>query len=132
MAISLAEVVGRFKAEVGRALSAEVIEGVCRDLGHAFRRRLLDPVVLIHSFLLQILHGNVACSALPHLTGRLFSAAAYVRARARLPLALFWELLRRVVAGLWAERSAPRLLPRPRTWLLAGSRFPLPHLSPFP
>src|SRR5258708_17772447 len=94
MAISLAEVVGRFKADVGRALSAEVIEGVCRDLGHAFRRRLLDPVVLIHSFLLQILHGNVACSALPHLTGRLFSSAAYVRARARLPLALFWELLR--------------------------------------
>jgi hypothetical protein len=126
MAISLAEVVGRFKADVGRALSAEVIEGVCRDLGHAFRRRLLDPVVLIHSFLLQILHGNVACSALPHLTGRMFSAAAYVQARARLPLALFWELLRRVVAGLCDERDTIGLWRGHRTWLMDGSSFSMP------
>jgi hypothetical protein len=130
MAINVAEVVGQFKADVGRALSAEVIEGVCRDLGHAFRRRLLDPVVLIHSFLLQILHGNVACSALPHLTGRLFSAAAYVRARARLPLALFWELLRRVVAGLWDERDTTGLWRGHRTWLMDGSSLSMPDQAP--
>lgn len=126
MAISVAEVVGRFKADVGRALSAEVIEGVCRDLGHVFRRRVFDPVFLIHSFLIQILHGNVACSALPHLTGRLFSAAAYVEARTRLPLALFWELLRRVVAGLSDERGTTGLWCGHRTWLMDGSSFSMP------
>ena len=54
--------------------------------------RLLDPVTTIHTFLTQILHGNVACSELPHLTGLAFTATAYCQARARLPRQHFDDL----------------------------------------
>lgn len=123
MALTLAEVVGQFKADVGRALSAEFIERVCRHVGHVFRKRILDPVTLVHAFLLQILHGNVACAALPHLTGKAFSATAYTNARSRLPLALFWDLLERVVDSLFPLRQTTGLWRGHRTWLLDGSSF---------
>jgi hypothetical protein len=55
-------------------------------------------------FLLQILHGNTACSHLPHLAGLQFSAAAYCQARAKLPLRLFALLLERF--GRVVQRSA--------------------------
>ena len=123
MALTLAEVVGQFKADVGRALSAEFIERACRNVGYLFRKRVLDPVTLIHTFLLQILHGNVACTALPHLTGKSFSATAYTKARARVPLVLFWDLLERVVDNLFPVRQTTGLWRDHRTWLIDGSSF---------
>jgi hypothetical protein len=129
MAISVADVIARFKSDVGRVLSSEVIQQVCADLVHEFRDRVLGPVALIHTFLIQILHGNVACSALPHLTGQLFTAAAYVKARTRLPLAIFSELLRRVMASLSAERQTTGLWHGHRTWLMDGSSFSMPDRS---
>jgi hypothetical protein len=54
--------------------------------------------------LLQILHGNTACSHLPHLSGLRFSAAAYGQARARLPLRFFELLLERFCGAV--KRSA--------------------------
>ena len=126
MAVTVAKVVGQFKADVGRALSAQCIVQVCRDLGHTFRKRVFDPVTLIHTFLIQNLHGTIACTALPHLTGKLFSATAYVNARMRLPLAVFGELLKRVVARLLPAPSATGLWRGHRTWLLDGSSFSMP------
>src|SRR5438093_3540892 len=123
MALTVAEVVGQFKADVGHALSAHFIERACRTAGHGFRKRLLDPVTLIHAFLLQVLHGNVACAALPHLSGLAFSAAAYAKARARLPLVVFWDLLERVVDSLFPLRQTTGLWHGHRTWLLDGSSF---------
>ena len=126
MPLSLPEVVGHFKADVAKALSAEWIEKACRALGITFRRRLLDPVTLCHVFLLQILHGNNACTGLPHLCGLTFSAAAYCKARARLPLALFQWLLERVVDALSGETQSTGLWRGHRTWLLDGSSFSRP------
>jgi hypothetical protein len=126
MALTLAEVVGQFKADVGRTLSAEFIERACRNVGHQFRKRILDPVTLIHTFLLQVLHGNVACTALPHLIGKSFSATAYTNARARLPLVLFWDLLERVADNLLPVRQATGLWRGHRTWLLDGSSYSMP------
>lgn len=123
MAPTLAEVIGQFKADVGRTLSAEFIERACRNVGHTYRKRILDPVTLVHTFLLQILHGNVACSALPHLTGKSFSATAYTNARSQLPLALFSDLLERVVDNLFPVRQTTGLWRGHRTWLLDGSSF---------
>jgi hypothetical protein len=51
-----------FKADVAGALLPEAIEQECRTLGHAWRRRLLTPVVTVQAFLLQVLHGNLACA----------------------------------------------------------------------
>jgi hypothetical protein len=123
MAPTLAEVIGRFKADVGRALSARVIEKVCHDLGHVHRHRLLDPVTTVHVFLTQVLHGNTACSSLPHLTGKVFSAAAYVNARSRLPLSLFECLFDRVTESLHSERQSSSPWHGHRTWHLDGSSF---------
>jgi hypothetical protein len=124
MAVTVAQVVGQFKSDVGRALSPHAIRQACADLGHVYRRRLLDPVTTVHAFLLQVLHGNAACSELPRLTGLRFSAAAYVNARSRLPDALIERLFERVRdrgdvdgRGLWLGH---------RTWHLDGSSFSMP------
>jgi hypothetical protein len=56
---------------------------------------VLLPVTTVQRFLLQMLHGNTACSHLPQLSGLRFTAAAYGQARARLPLRLVALLLER-------------------------------------
>jgi hypothetical protein len=99
---------------------------LCRSLGHRWRERLLDPVTTIHLFLLQILHGNTACSHLPRLTARSFTASAYCQARSRLPLAVLQALLRRVV-----ETARPMTDPvgtwrGHRTWLVDGTGVSMP------
>ena len=48
--------------------------------------RILTPVVTLRLFLLQILHGNIACRALTHLSERSFTAASYCDGRERLPI----------------------------------------------
>ena len=123
MAPSFAEVIGQFKADVGRALSSDVIEQVCDELGHDYRKRILDPVTTVHAFLTQVLHGNTACAELPHLTGKRFSPAAYVNARSRLPLTLFETLFNRVSNGLSSEQQPSSLWHGHRTWHVDGSSF---------
>lgn len=123
MAPIVARIVADFKADVGRALSAQTIEDLCDNLGHGYRHRLLDPVTTVHAFLTQVLHGNTACAHLPHLTGQRFSASGYGKARARLPLDLFERLFDRVTDGLHSERQAASRWRGHRTWHLDGSSF---------
>jgi len=123
MAPSFAEVIGQFKADVGRALSSDVIEQVCDDLGHVYRKRILDPVTTVHAFLTQVMHGNTACTELKHLTGKCFSAAAYANARSRLPLTLFESLCNRVSKDLCSEQQPSALWHGHRTLYLDGSSF---------
>ena len=86
-------------------LQPDAILTVCREIGSTtWRDRVLTPVTTIQLFLLQILHGNTACTHLPHLSGLRFSAAAYCQARARLPRHLFTLLLERF--GSVVQRSA--------------------------
>jgi hypothetical protein len=95
----------RFTTEWAALLQPEAILAACGEVGHiAWRHRVLTPVTTIQLFLLQILHGNTACSHLPHLSGLRFSAAAYCQARAKLPLRLFALLLERF--GTAVQRSA--------------------------
>jgi hypothetical protein len=129
MAVSLAEVVGQFKADVGLALSPAVIVRLCRSAGHVWRRRVLDPVTTVHLFLLQVLHGNAACSALPHLAGVSFSAAAYCAARLRLPVALLEDLLEFLTAAVAGEVDHTGRWRGHRTWLVDGSGFSMPDTA---
>jgi hypothetical protein len=94
MARSILAAVQRIKAEVAYWLTPEAIRDLCRTLGYSWRERLLDPVTTVHLFLLQILHGNTACSHVPRLGDVPCSGEAYCQARARLPVALFRLLLR--------------------------------------
>jgi DDE family transposase len=128
MAITIAETVRRFKADVAQCLQPAVIEQLCRVLGHTWRERALDPVTTVHTFLLQVLHGNVACSALPHLTGRQFTDSAYCEARARLPLDLFSGLLQQVCAALEHTIADSGRWRGHRTWGLDGSSFSMPDM----
>jgi hypothetical protein len=126
MALSIPQIVGQFKADVAEALSAETVSKICRYLGHCWRDRVLDPVTTVHVFLLQILHGNTACTALARLAGLTFTAAAYCDARARLPLALFEDLLERVCDALFPELQVTGRWRGHRTWDIDGSSFSMP------
>jgi hypothetical protein len=129
MALSIPEIVGRFKADVGKALAAETIQRVCHYLHYQWRERVLDPATTIHVFLLQILNGNTACTALARLAKMTFTAGAYCEARMRLPLRLFEELLPRVCDGaLPAIQSSPRWHGH-RTWHEDGTGFSMPDTA---
>ncbi|HEX4053149.1 MAG TPA: IS4 family transposase [Tepidisphaeraceae bacterium] len=93
MAHNLACFPVQFKGRFRRLLPAEVILDACRQASHVFRKRTFDPVVTIHLFIVQILHGNTAILHLRHLVSSAVNAAAYCRARMRVPLAVYESLL---------------------------------------
>jgi hypothetical protein len=126
MALSILQILRQFKTDVPAAISRQSITQICDKLGYRCRRRLLDPVTTIHVFLLQILHGNTACTALARLADLPFTATAYCLARQRLPLALFEDLLQRVCDALFPEVQDTGRWRGHRTWQLDGSSFSMP------
>jgi hypothetical protein len=123
MALSIPQILRQFKTDVSKAVSSETILDICGTLRHTWRDRVLDPVTTVHVFLLQILHGNTACTALSRLAGVVFSAAAYCDARMRLPMDLFQELLQRVCDAFYSEVENTGRWRGHRTWSLDGSSF---------
>ena len=140
--VSIADVIGRIKGGAGdglrglsEALDRSAIERVCRELGHAWRERELDPATTVALFVQQVCRGNVPCSEVRHLArqwgGGEFTASAYCQARGRLPLAVLEELSRRVGAaasGAWSC-GGPRWRGH-RVYLLDGSSFSMPDTPP--
>ena len=105
MVLSMTGILQRFMDEWATPLQPEAILALCEEIGYtAWRDRLLPPVTTIQPFLLQILHGNTACSHLPHLSGLRFTRAAYCQARARPPVRFFDLLLDRFSRAV--QRSA--------------------------
>src|SRR3974390_2760202 len=125
MARSILDAVQRIKAEVAYWLTPNSIRDLCTRLGYSWRERLLDPVTTIHLFLLQVLHGNTACSHVPRLGGVNCSGEAYCQARGRLPLALF-ECLVLLIRDRLPRCSAEGLWHGHRTFLLDGSSTSMP------
>jgi hypothetical protein len=123
MAYTIPKIVAHFKTDVAKVLSGDVILKVCARLGHVWRSRIFDPVTTVHVFLLQILHGNTACTHLPHLAGLFFTATAYCEARKRLPLSVFAVLLQRVCGSLYPELETSSRWRGHRTWAVDGSSF---------
>lgn len=116
----------RIKSDVAAHLEAATIERLCRELGYCWRDRILTPVVTIHAFLMQVLHGNTACDHVPHLMGGRFTGEAYSQARQRLPLALFERLLAAVSESLASCRDQVQTWCGHRVWLLDGSSCSMP------
>ena len=107
----IVSILGRFKQDSSPLLDRPAILAICRSVGHKWRNSFFDPVTTIHVFLVQILHGNTAIRHLPHLTGQVFSAAAYCLARSRLPLKVFQALVRSIADSLQtATRDTGRWL----------------------
>jgi hypothetical protein len=68
------------------------INQLAREGGHVFRQTTLTPGNTLRLFARQIANGNIACSAVHHLTDDEFSDTAWCQARQRLPM----ELIERV------------------------------------
>jgi hypothetical protein len=100
---TVSRALSRIKQDLGAHLPPTAIESACRAAGHRWRERKLGPVLTLHLFVLQILHGNAAIRHLRHLARAPLNAAAYCRARARLPLAALQQLLRDSSATLRRE-----------------------------
>src|SRR3954465_8099677 len=66
---------------------AERVDQCFADAGHVWRDCVLTPARTMKLFVLQILHGNTAISALRHLTDIDVADSTYCDARAKLPLA---------------------------------------------
>lgn len=126
MAPSILDAVRRIKADVAQHLSAASIEGICHELQYTWRERLLGPVMTVHAFLLQVLHGNTACDHVRHLVGAAFTGQAYAEARARLPLELFDRLLKAVCQSLADCRDEAARWRGHRVWLVDGSGCSMP------
>ena len=102
--ITILPTLRQVREDLGEVFSRAFIEQVCVQAGHHWRRRVCDPFVTIHLFLLQVLNGNLACSGVPHLSGISVTAPAYCQARQRLPLEVFRRLLAALVERLNSER----------------------------
>jgi hypothetical protein len=84
----------RIKQDLEPFLPERLIVRSCLAVGHRWRRRQLDPVATVELFICQVLNFNTAIRHLRHLTRTPINAAAYCRARMRLPLGALQLLLR--------------------------------------
>jgi hypothetical protein len=122
-------VLTRLKTEWAAHLQPDAIMAVCHEAGYtSWRDRVLTPVITVQLFLLQILHGNTACSHLPHLSGLRFSASAYCQARSKLPLDLFGLLLTRLCTSAQSRISDEGRWHGHRTFVVDGSGCSMPDV----
>jgi hypothetical protein len=120
-------VLQRFKTEWAAQLQPEAISAACEAVGYTmWRDRLLNPVITVQLFLLQILHGHTACRHLPHLAGFYFSASAYCQARAKLPVRLLEYLLERLGQSVQSTVSEEGRWHGHRTFCADGSGCSMP------
>lgn len=119
-------ILDRLRQDHAALLTPESIEEACRQAGHRWRRRILDPVTTVYLFLLQVLHGNTACQHVVHFGVWTFSCSAYCQARKRLPLAVFHWLLEKVAASFRDTTAEVARWHGHRVWLVDGSSFSMP------
>ena len=109
-------ILDRLRQDHSALLAPAAIEDACRQEGYSWRKRLLDPVVTIYLFLLQILHGNTACQHVVQFGRWTFSDSAYCQARKRLPLRVFHRLLE------WITQAGRRATASDHRWGKIGVR----------
>lgn len=116
----------KVKDDHKQIISTKTILAATAAAGHKFRQRTLGPVETFHLFFIQILNGNVACNALRHLGGMTCSAAAYCKARARLPIGVLRRLLDGVCRNLRDVTETGSLWRGHRLFHMDGSNFSMP------
>ena len=122
-------VLARLRQDLADALRPEAIRLACGQAQYSWRDRKLDPIATVSLFLLQVLHGNTACQHVVHLGNWAFSAAAYCKARKRLPLRVLQILLEQVAAKLRTRTSADARWLGHRVWIEDGSSFSMPDVD---
>lgn len=116
----------RLTQDLAHELSPDAIEQACKDEKYTWRDRLLNPMTTVYLFLLQILHGNTACSHVVHFGQWNFTDTAYCAARKRLPLGVLRRLAERVAERVRAATADQSTWYGHRVWLLDGSSFSMP------
>src|SRR3954468_19557693 len=124
---SIPQALASIKSAVTQAIPGRVIERACRQIGHRYRKRDLDPIVTTHLFLQQVLNGNASIAELRRLSKREFNLSGYCQSRIRLPLGLFLGLQRLVADTVESDGDAPdtRWLGH-RVFVPDGSSFSMP------
>lgn len=87
---------------------------------------MLNPVVTIQLFLLQVLHGNTACTHVPHLARMSFTAAGYCKARMRVKLEVLQLLMQRCAESVQQETLDSGRWLGHRVFMIDGSSFSMP------
>jgi hypothetical protein len=120
---SITDVIKHFKQNWTEELSEGAIAQACHEAGMTWRETLLNPVMTIQIFFVQILHGNTAIEHLSHLTSLSFTASAYCQARMRVPLEVLCALLQRCVGKLQQETFETARWLGHRVFHVDGSSF---------
>lgn len=123
--MNLINAVATIKRSVARYLTTNSIEDACRLVNHRWRQRDLGPGKTVQTFLLQVLHGNTACSHAVRLAGLTCTAEAYCQSRAKLPTAVYQRLLDQTSQAARHSCATP-LWQGHRTFLVDGSSFSMP------
>ena len=123
---NITKIIDRFKQNWTQELSEDAIAQAARGVGMTWNDSTLNPIVTIQIFFLQVLHGNTACEHLSHLSGLSFTAAAYCKARMRVPLEVLQTLLSRCVEQLQQEAFGSARWRGHRVFHIDGSSFSMP------
>ena len=126
MPLRIVTILDRLKQDLAAELSPNAIEQACKQEKYSWRQRMLDPVTTVYLFILQILHGNTACSHVVHFGQWNFTDAAYCAARKRLPLAVLRRLAARIAESVRTATTAQSTWHGHRVWLADGSSFSMP------
>jgi len=105
---TVSRALARIKQDLKPFVRDQDILDACQQAGHHWRKRLLDPVVTVHLFMLQILNFNTALSHLRHLAKYPVKPAAFCKARMRLPLEVLQSLLAKTAASAPYKRTPAR------------------------
>jgi hypothetical protein len=121
--VNILNALQKIKDDHKNIISTRTILAASAAAGHKFRERELGPVETFYLFLIQILNGNVACSALRHLAGMTCTVVAYCKARMRLPVGVLRRLLAGVCRNLRDVTETGSLWRGHRLFHLDGSNF---------
>ena len=121
--VNIRHALQKVKDDHKQIISATTILATVAAVGHRFRERRLGPVETFQLFFMQVLNGNIACSALRHVAGMVCTVGAYCQARARLPVELLRRLLDAVCQSLREATEEGSLWFGHRLFHLDGSSF---------
>jgi len=124
--VSIQAALKRIKSQHQTFLPEHIVNQFCEKIGYTFRNRVLGPAETFCLFFLQILHGNIACSALRIICGSEITASAYCQARQRLPLEFFSNILKWMCEHFNDITSEDTLWNGHRVFLVDGSCFSMP------
>jgi hypothetical protein len=119
-------ILARLRQDLTADLSPDAIKQACQEEKYPWRNRVLNPMTTIYLFILQILHGNTACSHTVHFGQWNFTDSAYCAARKRLPLGVLRRLAEWIAQRFRTTTAGASTWYGHRVWLLDGSSFSMP------